>query len=35
MVFTLLFIISLSGKIFAQDADEIVNNYVTAIGGLD
>jgi hypothetical protein len=35
MVFTLLFILSLSGKIFAQDADEIVNKYVTAIGGLD
>ena len=35
VLFTLLFIISINGKIFSQDADEIVNKYVNAMGGLD
>jgi hypothetical protein len=35
VLFTLLFVISISGKILSQDADEIVNKYIHAIGGLD
>jgi hypothetical protein len=35
MLFTLLFLFSLSSQIFAQDADAIVNKYINAIGGLD
>jgi hypothetical protein len=35
VLLSLLFVISISGKIFSQDADEIVNKYITAIGGLD
>jgi hypothetical protein len=35
VLFTLIFVISISGKIFSQDADEIVSKYVSAIGGLD
>src|ERR1035437_9572094 len=35
VLFTLIFIISISGKIIPQDADEIVNKYVYATGGLD
>ena len=35
VLLSLLFVISISGKIFSQDADEIVNKYVNAIGGLD
>jgi hypothetical protein len=35
VLFTLIFVISISGRIFAQDADEIVNKYINAIGGLD
>ena len=35
MLFSFLFVISISGKIFSQDADEIVNKYVTAMGGFD
>jgi hypothetical protein len=32
---TLLFIFSISGRIFSQNADEIVNKYITAVGGLE
>ena len=35
VLLSLLFVISISGKIFSQDADEIVNKYINAIGGLD
>ena len=35
VLFTLLFVFAISGKIFSQDADEIVNKYIHAIGGLD
>ena len=35
VLLSLLFVISISGKIFSQDADEIVNKYVNAMGGLD
>jgi hypothetical protein len=35
MLFTLLLLFSISGKIYSQDADEIVNKYITAVGGLD
>jgi hypothetical protein len=35
VLFTLLFVISISGKILSQDADEIVDKYIHAIGGLD
>jgi hypothetical protein len=35
VLLSLLFVFSISGKIFSQDADEIVNKYVNAIGGLD
>jgi hypothetical protein len=35
VLFTILIIFSISGKVFSQDADEIVNKYISAIGGLD
>ncbi len=35
VLFIFLFILGLNGKVFSQDADEIVNKYITAIGGLD
>ena len=35
VLLSLLFVISISGKIFSQDADEIVNKYVNVMGGLD
>jgi hypothetical protein len=35
VLLSLLFVFSISGMIFSQDADEIVNKYVNAIGGLD
>ena len=35
VLFTLIFVITISGRIFSQDADEIVNKYINAIGGLD
>jgi hypothetical protein len=35
MLFTFLFIISISVKVLSQDADEIVNKYVNAKGGLE
>jgi len=33
VLFTLLIVFSVSGKILSQDADEIVNKYIHAIGG--
>jgi|CZKP01.1.fsa_nt_gi hypothetical protein len=35
VLFTLLFVLAISGKIFSQDAEEIVNKYIHAIGGLE
>ena len=35
VLFTLLIVFSVSGKILSQDADEIVNKYISAIGGLE
>jgi hypothetical protein len=35
VLITILFFFTISGKIFSQDADEIVNKYVSAMGGLN
>jgi hypothetical protein len=35
VLFTFIFVISISGRMFSQDADEIVNKYINAIGGLE
>jgi hypothetical protein len=35
VLFTLLFVFSISGKILSQDADEIVSKYIKAIGGME
>jgi hypothetical protein len=35
VLFMLLFVITISGQMFSQNADEIVNKYINAIGGLD
>lgn len=35
LVITVLMVITISGKILSQNADEIVNKYINAIGGLN
>jgi hypothetical protein len=35
ILFTFLFIITINGKVLSQDADEIVNKYINAKGGLE